>query len=87
VRKSSRVTLSSKGQVVIPAAVRDHLGLREGAQLDLVEEEEGLRLTVVRSVARVELEKLSGMIKPRPSGRKRRLMNFDAAAMTRKRAP
>ena len=38
------VTLSSKGQVVIPAKVRKKFSLREGDSLMLVEENDGIRL-------------------------------------------
>jgi AbrB family looped-hinge helix DNA binding protein len=38
------VTLSSKGQVVIPAKVRKKFSLREGDSLVLVEENDGIRL-------------------------------------------
>ncbi len=34
----STVTMSSKGQVVIPAAVRQALGLKEGAKLEITTE-------------------------------------------------
>ena len=38
------VTLSSKGQVVIPAKVRKKFSLKEGDSLVLVEENDGIRL-------------------------------------------
>lgn len=38
------VTLSSKGQIVIPAKVRKKFSLKEGDSLVLVEEENGIRL-------------------------------------------
>jgi AbrB family looped-hinge helix DNA binding protein len=41
------VTLSSKGQVVIPAKIRKKLSLKEGDSLLLVEENDGIRLQPV----------------------------------------
>ncbi|PKL65251.1 MAG: AbrB family transcriptional regulator [Methanomicrobiales archaeon HGW-Methanomicrobiales-3] len=38
------VTLSSKGQIVIPAKVRKKLSLKEGDSLVLVEENDAIRL-------------------------------------------
>jgi AbrB family looped-hinge helix DNA binding protein len=39
------VTVSSKGQVVLPAELRNRLGLAAGARLEISEEADGLRLT------------------------------------------
>ena len=38
------VTLSSKGQIVIPAKVRKKFSLKEGDSLVLLEEKDGIRL-------------------------------------------
>ena len=38
------VTISSKGQVVIPAKIRKKFSLKEGDSLVLVEEKDGIRL-------------------------------------------
>ncbi len=38
------ITLSSKGQVVIPAKIRKKFSLKEGDSLVLVEEKDGIRL-------------------------------------------
>jgi antitoxin PrlF len=80
------VTVSSKGQVVLPAELRDRLGLSAGAKLEVTDEEDGLHLRVVRSVAKTDLEEVMGMVKAKSKGRPRRLQDFDAASMTRKRA-
>jgi len=38
------LTVSSKGQIVLPAGVRRRLGLGAGAKMEIVEEADGLRL-------------------------------------------
>jgi len=43
------VTVSSKGQIVIPLDLRKELGLKEGEQLDVSAQEGGLLLTRVGS--------------------------------------
>lgn len=45
------VTLSSKGQVVIPAKVRKKFSLKEGDSLVLVEEENAIRLQPLVSLS------------------------------------
>ena len=79
------VTLSSKGQVVLPARVRARLGLSSGARLELHDEPDGVRLRVVRAVPRSKLADLAGMVTARPTGKRRRLAEFDAAATLSRR--
>jgi AbrB family looped-hinge helix DNA binding protein len=78
------ITVSSKGQVVLPAEVRARLGLSAGAKLELEDEPDGLHLKVVRSVPATDVGRLAGMVKAKSKGRPRRLGDFDAAALTRK---
>lgn len=44
------MTVSSKGQVVLPSSTRKRLGLVAGSQLQVVDEPDGIRLTVSRPV-------------------------------------
>ena len=39
-----KTKITSKGQVTVPKAVRDKLGLKPGDELDFVEDEHGFRL-------------------------------------------
>jgi AbrB family looped-hinge helix DNA binding protein len=59
------VTLSSKGQIVIPVKVRKKFSLKEGDSLMLVEENDGIRLQPLVNIAElwgVDTIKNSGTI-------------------------
>ena len=76
-------TVTTKGQVTIPKAVRDHLKLETGARLDFVIEDDGT--VVVKPVTR-HVRELAGLLH-RP-GRRRvtvREMNEAIGAHLRKR--
>lgn len=53
-------TVTSKGQITLPRAVREALGLEPGAEVDFVIEPEGVRLR--RRVSRAQLEKWVGCL-------------------------
>ncbi len=53
-------TLTSKGQITLPKAIRDRLGVETGDEIDFVANERGD--IVVRAVA-VEIGELRGMLK------------------------
>ena len=65
--------------------MRRRLGLAAGAQLEVLEEPDGLRLRVVRSIRKSEVKALAGMVKLRARGKPRRLDDFDAASLLAKR--
>jgi len=81
------VVVSSKGQVVLPAAVRRRLGLGAGTRLEVCEEADGVRLRVVHSVPNVDLSELAGMVTAPSRGVVRRLEDFDPASMLAHRRP
>jgi AbrB family looped-hinge helix DNA binding protein len=58
-------TLTSKGQVTIPKAVREELGLREGDRVAFRVQEDG---TVVVEPETVDVLSLAGVLKPRRKG-------------------
>ena len=58
-------TLTTKGQVTIPKAVRDELGLREGDRVAFRVLEDG---TVIVEPENVDLLDLRGVLKPRRKG-------------------
>jgi AbrB family looped-hinge helix DNA binding protein len=84
----STVTVSTKGRIVLPAALRRRLGMGAGTRLEVIEEADGLRLRVVYAIERTELTSLgdlAGLVTAPSCGVPRRLADFDPAAMTRRR--
>jgi len=85
-------TLTEKGQIVIPAEIRERYQLTPGTQVEFVNEGDAIRLVVRRRVAPSDPAAGYGMIKVRPTrGHKapRRLSDFDPGALVgprRKRA-
>ena len=77
----STLLVSSKGQIVLPAATRRRLGLGAGARLEVFEDADGVRLRVVRSVPATDLKGLAGMVKAPTRGVSRRLGDFDPASL------
>ena len=77
----STLHVSSKGQIVLPAALRRRLGMGAGAKLEVLEESDGLKLRVIRTVATANLTGMAGMVKAPARGVSRRLEDFDPASL------
>ena len=77
----STLLVSSKGQVVLPAALRRRLGMGAGARIEVLEESDGLKLRVIRSVATADLTGMAGMVKAFARGVPRRLEDFNPASL------
>ena len=77
----STLLVSSKGQIVLPAALRRRLGMGAGARIEVLEESDGLKLRVIRSVAPADLTGMAGMVKVSARGVPRRLDEFDPASL------
>ena len=77
----STLLVSSKGQIVLPAALRRRLGMGPGARIEVLEEADGLKLRVVRPVSPVDLTGLAGMVKAPARGAPRHLEDFDPASL------
>lgn len=77
----STLLVSSKGQIVLPAALRRRLGMGPGARIEVLEEPDGLKLRVVRPVATADTAKMAGMVKAPARGVPRRLEDFDPASL------
>ena len=83
----STLSVSSKGQIVLPAALRRRLGMGAGARIEVFEEQDGLKLRVVRAVAAADLSALAGMVKAPARGKPRRLEDFDPASLLARARP
>ena len=60
-----RATLSSKGQLVVPKAIREQLGLHSGDKVDFIVQENG---DVLLRPAVVHVQSLMGCLRP-PKGK------------------
>lgn len=78
------MTVSSKGQVVLPADIRRRLGLMAGTQMEVIEEPNGLRLVVSRPVKTTSVPACAGMVTAPSKGVPRRLEDFDPATLVRR---
>ncbi len=81
----STLLVSSKGQIVLPAALRRRLGMGAGARIEVLEEPDGLKLRVVRPVETADVAGLAGMVKAPARGVARRLEDFDPASLLNRR--
>jgi antitoxin PrlF len=75
------MTISSKGQIVLPANIRKRLGLMAGSQLEIIEERDGLRLVPSHAVKPATVQSCAGMVTAPKSGKPRHLSDFDAATI------
>ena len=78
------LTVSSKGQIVLPVEIRRRLGLGTGTRMKVIEESDGVRLQVQRAVPSTDIAALAGMLTARPCGKPRRLEDFDPASVFKK---
>lgn len=79
------VTVSEKGQVVIPAEIRRQLGITPGCQLDFTLEGSTIRVELRRRVKPAHPEEGYGMLACKKPG-VRRLAEFDVAQAMREMA-
>jgi len=77
----STLLVSSKGQIVLPAEMRRRLGMGAGARIEVLEESDGLKLRVVRSVVTADMSNMAGMVKAPSRGVPRSLEDFDPASL------
>ena len=78
------LTVSSKGQIVLPAALRRRLGMGAGAKIEAIEEADGLKLRVLRPVEKADVVRFAGMVTAPSGGTPRRLEDFDPASVLRR---
>ena len=70
------MTVSSKGQVVLPADIRRRLGLLAGTQMEIIEEPDGVRLVVLRPLKVTSIAACAGMVTAPSKDKARNLANF-----------
>ena len=73
--------VSSQGRIALPAELRRRIGMNPGAKIEVLEEPDGLKLRVIRSVAIGNVTHMAGMVKAPARGVPRGLGNFDTASM------
>lgn len=81
------VTLTEKGQIVIPAEIRARYDLKPGTQVEFVDDGGAIRLLVRRRLPPSDPGARYGLIKiERPEGaRERKLSEFDPASLVRRK--
>jgi AbrB family looped-hinge helix DNA binding protein len=77
--RGTRTTIDKAGRVVIPAPNRAKVGLRPGAEIDVVVEEGWIRL--VRAVPRSKLVRVGKRLGARPTADSPSLPAVDVAAL------
>jgi len=77
------VTVSDKGQVVIPIAIRRRLGLAPGSKLDFALEGNSIRVRPLKSIPPARVEDGYGMLRCDDQPGARRLSDFDVAEAMR----
>ena len=75
------MTISSKGQIVLPANIRKRLGLMAGSQLEVIEEQDGLRLVPSHPIKPATVKSCAGMVTAPKTGKSRHLADFDVATI------
>lgn len=78
------MTVSSKGQVVLPADIRRRLGLMAGTQMEIIEEPDGVRLVVARQINTSSIAACAGMVTAVSKGKARSLADFNPASLLSK---
>ena len=74
-----KTTIDKAGRVVIPAAVRERAGLSPGAELEIIEDELGIRLE--RVAAGPRLVKIGKRLVARPTASAATRPTLDIAAL------
>jgi AbrB family looped-hinge helix DNA binding protein len=75
-----KTTIDKAGRLVIPAAVRERLGLRPGTEIDVVVEEDS-SVRLVRRAPGPRLQKKGRRLVARPTAAARKLPAVDLATL------
>jgi antitoxin PrlF len=76
--------VSSTGRIVLPAELRRRLGMGAGARIEVLEEADGLKLRLVRSVATAKVSEFAGVVTAAKRGVPPCLEDFDPASRLRR---
>jgi antitoxin PrlF len=79
----SILIVSSKGQIVLPTALRRRLGMGAEARIEAIEAGR-LKLRVVRPTEKTDISKLAGLVTAPSRGTLRRLEDFDPVSILRR---
>jgi len=75
------IAVNAKGQITLPSTLRRRLGIETGAELEVSEETDGLRLRIVRTRPPADVAPLAGLVTAPSKGAPRSLEDFDPAAL------
>ncbi|MFA7242092.1 MAG: AbrB/MazE/SpoVT family DNA-binding domain-containing protein [Sulfuricellaceae bacterium] len=78
------MTVSSEGQIVLPADIRRRLGFLTGSQVEVIEQPDGVRLVVSHPAKTTTIAASAGIVTAPSKGKPRRLEDFDPAMLMRK---
>lgn len=81
------ITVSEKGQVVIPASIRRSLGIKPGMELSVELEDNTIRVSLNQPVATTDIHTGYGMLKAKAPPKPRKLLDFDVAQAKRAAKP
>jgi AbrB family looped-hinge helix DNA binding protein len=82
--ESTKTTImSTKGQVILPKAIRDELKWSEGTRLSVERTDEGVLLREAASIPRTKPEEVFGMLKYK--GKPKTLKEMDEAVLAEAR--
>jgi AbrB family looped-hinge helix DNA binding protein len=80
------IAVNAEGQITLPNTLRRRLGIETGAELEVSEEADGLRLRIIRTRACADVARLAGLVTAPSKGAPRSLEDFDPASfLTRER--
>ena len=85
---TAKTTVSTKGQVILPKAIRDKHKWTPGTELNVEETPEGVLLTPARYFAPTKFEDVRGMLRGKgklPPGRSLSIEEMDQAVMAEAR--
>lgn len=75
------IAVNAEGQITLPNTLRRRLGIETGAELEVSEESDGLRLRIIRTTPGADVTRLAGLVTAPTRGAPRSLEGFDPASL------